>query len=100
MAKLGVRVLRSGAFLNEVYTAEPEATTRAVLQAAKDLKTPPYTVAELLHALREQGATTLVAQMSKALAVKPVERERMPKAICRIQREHKATVMRALQPIF
>ena len=35
---------------------------RAVLQAAKDLKKPPYTVAELLHVLREQGAKTTVSR--------------------------------------
>ncbi len=75
MAKLGVRVVRSGAFLNEVYAAESEATTRAVLQAAKDLKKPPYTVPELLYALRSQGAKTLVAQMAKALGVTPVAKE-------------------------
>lgn len=75
MAKLGVRVVRSGAFLNEVYASEPEATTRAVLQAAKDLRKPPYTVPELLYVLRSQGAKTLVAQMAKSLGVTPVEKE-------------------------
>lgn len=80
MSKLGVRVMRAGAFLNEVYAAQPDATTRAVLQAAKDLKNPPYTVAELLFALRKQGAKTLVAQMSKALGVKPVEKAKPAKA--------------------
>ena len=71
MAKLGVRVMRAGAFLNEVYAAEPAAATRAVQQAAKDLKKPPYTVPELLHALRAQGAKKMVAQMAKALGVTP-----------------------------
>lgn len=75
MAKLGVRVMRSGAFLNDVYKAEPDAATRAVLQAAKDLKKPPYTVPELLYALREQGAKTLAAQMAKVLGVTPVAKE-------------------------
>lgn len=71
MARLGVRVMRSGPFLNAVYKANPAATTRAVQQATKDLKAPPYTVEELLFALRAQGASTLVAQMSKALGVAP-----------------------------
>lgn len=74
MGKLGVRVLRPGEFLNEAYEAEPAAATRAVLQAAKDLKNPPYTVAELLYVLRERGAKTLVTQMSKALGIKPVKK--------------------------
>lgn len=72
MAMLGIRVLRPGAFLDEAYKAEPGAATRAVLQAAQDLKKPPYTVEELLHALREQGAKTLVAQIAKALGITPV----------------------------
>lgn len=75
MAKLGVRVMRSGAFLNDVYKAEPDAATRAVLQAASELKIPPYTVPELLYALREQGAKTLAAQMAKVLGVTPVAKE-------------------------
>ncbi len=72
MSELGVRVMRSGAFLDDVYKAEPDAATRAVLQATKDLKMPPYTVPELLHALREQGAKSLAAQMAKVLGVTPV----------------------------
>jgi hypothetical protein len=75
MGQVGVRVLRPGEFLNEAYEAEPEAATRAVLQAAKDLKKPPYTVAELLHVLREQGAKTLVTRMSKALGIRPAKKE-------------------------
>lgn len=67
--------MRAGAFLNEVFAAEPEATTRAVQQAAKDLKKPPYAVPELLYVLRSQGAKTLVAQMAKALGVTPVGKE-------------------------
>lgn len=40
LARLGVRVMRVE-FLDDVYRAEPEATTRAVCRAAKDLKKPP-----------------------------------------------------------
>ncbi|NDZ16934.1 hypothetical protein C7T35_27530 [Variovorax sp. WS11] len=75
MAKLGIRVIRSGAFLDEAYKAEPDAATRAVLQAARDLKKPPYTVEELLHALREQGAKMLVAQMARALGIRPAKKK-------------------------
>lgn len=49
LAKLGVRVMRSGTFLNEVYEAEPHAATHAVLRAAKDLKKPPYSVPDRVH---------------------------------------------------
>ena len=81
MAALGVRVMRSGTFLDAVYKADPRAATRAVMRAAQDLKSPPYSVAELLYALRSQGAKTLVAQMSKALAVTLVKKPAMPKAL-------------------
>jgi hypothetical protein len=74
MGRAGVRVLGPGAFLDEAYNAESDATTRAVMQAVKDLKKPPYTLAELLFVLREQGARTLVSRMSKALGVVPVDK--------------------------
>lgn len=73
MKALGVRVMQAGAFLDATYKAEPEASTRAVLQAARDLKKPPYTVAELLQVLRQEGAKILVSRMSKALGI-PVDR--------------------------
>ncbi|MFT3821633.1 MAG: hypothetical protein QM750_29105 [Rubrivivax sp.] len=59
----------------EAYDADPDAITRAVLQAAKDLKKPPYTVAELLYVLKQEGAKHLVSRMSKALEVEPVAKE-------------------------
>ncbi len=75
MARLGVRVMRVGEFLDEVYRAEPEATTRAVCRAAEDLKKPPYTIPELLAVLRKMGAKTLVLEMSRELGVTPVQKE-------------------------
>ena len=75
MKRLGVRVLRPGQFLDEAFDANPDAMARALLQAAKELKKPPYTVAELLYVLRQDGAKRLVAGMSKALGIKPVARE-------------------------
>ena len=75
MAKAGVRVMSSGSFLNAVYKADPAATTRAVTRAAKDLRHPPYRLPELLHALRSQGASTLVSKMSKQLGVTPVKKQ-------------------------
>ncbi len=75
MARLGVRVMRVGEFLDEVYRAEPEAATRAVCRAAEDLKKPPYTILELLAVLRKMGAKTLVLEMSRELGVTPVQKE-------------------------
>ncbi|WP_431048819.1 hypothetical protein [Roseateles sp. L2-2] len=65
MKRLGVRVLRPGEFLDEVFDAHPEAMSRAVSQAVKELKKPPYTLAELLDVLRQAGAKRLVAGMDK-----------------------------------
>ena len=70
MAKLGVRVMRVGEFLDEAYGAQPAAATRAVCQAVKDLRNPPYTLGELLDVLRQAGAGTLVAGLSKDLGVR------------------------------
>jgi hypothetical protein len=75
MKRLGVRVMRPGQFLDEAFDAEPDAVARAASQAAKELKKPPYTVAELLYVLREDGAKRMVAGVSKALGVKPVAKE-------------------------
>lgn len=75
MKRLGVRVLRPGQFLDEAFDADPDAVTRAVQQAAKELKKPPYTVAELLYVLQKDGAKRLVSGASEALGVKPVAKE-------------------------
>lgn len=75
MKALGVRVLRPGQFLDEAYAANPDAVTRAILQAAKELKKPPYTVAELLFVLQKEGAKRLAGGVSNALGVKPVAKE-------------------------
>ena len=75
MKRLGVHVMRPGQFLDEAYDANTDAVTRAVLQAARELKKPPYTVAELLYVLKQAGAKRLVAQMSKAIGVKPVAKD-------------------------
>lgn len=63
MKSLGVRVLRPGAFLNEAYASDPEAVERAIACTQKDLKSPPYTLAELLDVLYKAGARTMVAAL-------------------------------------
>ncbi len=74
MKELGVRVLRAGPFLDECYAAEPEACERALLQSVSDLKTPPYSREELLHALLQHGANKLVAGLSATWGVTPAPR--------------------------
>ncbi len=75
MKQLGVRVLQPGRFLDEAFDANADAVARAVQQAAKELKKPPYTVAELLYVLQQEGAKQLVAGVSQALNVMPVLKE-------------------------
>jgi hypothetical protein len=75
MRKLGVRVITSGAFFDEVYAAEPAAAERAIQQAVKDLKNPPYTVAELLFALKAGGAKELVTELSTRWTVIPTKHD-------------------------
>ena len=74
MGALGVRVIRSGAFLNEVYGAEPAKSEQALLQSVSDLKHPPYTREEMLGSLQAQGAKTMVAQLAKKWSVTPVKK--------------------------
>ena len=71
MGKLGVRVMRIGQFLNEAYAADPDAVKRAISQAARELKNPPYTVVELLHVLKKLGATELVSGISRDMEIAP-----------------------------
>jgi hypothetical protein len=76
MANLGVRVMTSGDFLNEVFTAEPAAMERAIDQAVRDLRSPPYTLQELLFALREQGAHLMVDGVAATRGVIPKRKPR------------------------
>jgi hypothetical protein len=62
----GVPVMRAETFLDTARTASSEAMTRAVRQAAKDLKTPPYTVAGLLHALHGESAKPWCREQRKS----------------------------------
>lgn len=77
MADLGVRIMKSGQFLNLAYLSEPYAVEAAIDQAVKDLKAPPYTLAELLFALGEHGAEVLVEKMSANRGIKPVKKKKM-----------------------
>lgn len=76
MAELGVRVMTSGDFLNEAFTAEPAATERAIDRAVCDLKSPPYTLEELLFALRDQGAHLMVEGLASKRGVTPKRQPR------------------------
>ena len=54
--KLGIEVIKAGAFLDRLFEAEPQRTSQAIAKSLSDLTKPPYTVAELVAALRLHGA--------------------------------------------
>lgn len=54
--KLGIEVIKAGAFLDRLFEAAPVRTSRAITKSLSDLTEPPYTVAELVAALRLHGA--------------------------------------------
>lgn len=76
MGKLGVKVMRPGHFLNDAYKSNAEDVLRAIKSAASELKSPPYTIEEMLFNLREQGAKAMVESISARLGLNPVKKAR------------------------
>ena len=54
--KLGIDVIKAGAFLDRLFGAEPHRTSQAIAKSLSDLLRPPYSIAELVAALRLHGA--------------------------------------------
>jgi hypothetical protein len=54
--KLGIEVIKAGAFLDRLFEVAPVRTCQAIAKSLSDLKKPPYTLAELVAALRLRGA--------------------------------------------
>lgn len=54
--KLGIAVLKAGAFLDRLFEAAPVRTSQAIAKSLSDLTKPPYSKAELVAALRLHGA--------------------------------------------
>jgi len=54
--KLGVEVIKAGAFVDRLFDAAPARVSQAITKSLSDLTKPPYTVAELVAALRLHGA--------------------------------------------
>lgn len=57
--KIGIEVIKPGAFLDRLYGAAPQKTRQTVAKSLNDLKKPPYSKEELLAALRLHGARAL-----------------------------------------
>ncbi|OYT91536.1 MAG: hypothetical protein CFE43_12915 [Burkholderiales bacterium PBB3] len=56
--KLGIEVIKAGAFVDRLFDAAPSRASQAIAKSLSDLTKPPYTVAELVAALRLHGAKT------------------------------------------
>lgn len=69
MKRIGVHVLPPGEFLDEIFMRDPSAAARAVAQAARDLKHPPYSVEELLAAIAANGAKVFARGVSRILGI-------------------------------
>lgn len=59
--KLGIEVIKAGAFVDRLFDAAPARVSRAIARSLSDLKKPPYSVAELVAALRLHGAKATAA---------------------------------------
>ncbi len=54
--KLGIEVIKAGAFLDRLFGVAPRRTIQAIAKSLHDLQKPPYSRAELAAALRLHGA--------------------------------------------
>jgi len=66
MAELGIKVVTPGAFIDLLFQAAQDRVAEALGQTVCDLKTPPYTKADLLGSLSLHGAKATVKHFSKA----------------------------------
>ncbi|OIP15535.1 MAG: hypothetical protein CO105_14575 [Comamonadaceae bacterium CG_4_9_14_3_um_filter_60_33] len=57
--KLGIEVIKAGAFLDRLFDAAPDRTCQAIAKSLSDLKKPPYTLTEMIAALRLHGAKAM-----------------------------------------
>lgn len=54
--KLGIEVIKAGAYLDRLFHLAPARTCQAIAKSLNDLTKPPYSKAELVSALRLHGA--------------------------------------------
>ena len=67
--KLGIKVVKAGAFLDGMFEAEPQRSIQAISKSFSDLKKPPYSREEMLAALRLHGARATAAGLAQSWAV-------------------------------
>jgi hypothetical protein len=67
-SKLGIEVIKAGAFVDRLFDAAPIRVSQAIAKSLSDLTKPPYSKAELVDALRLHGAKATadgIAQFTK-----------------------------------
>ena len=67
--KLGIEVVKAGAFLDSMFKAEPQRSIQAISKSLSDLKKPPYSRQEMLAALRLHGARATAAGLARSWEV-------------------------------
>lgn len=63
--KLGIEVIKAGAFLDRLFDAAPARTCQAIVKSFSDLTKPPYSKAELVAALHLHGAKATAGGLEK-----------------------------------
>lgn len=63
--KLGIGVVKAGAFLDQLFAADPARTCQAIAKSLSELKKPPYSPTQMLAALRLHGAHTLAEGLAQ-----------------------------------
>jgi len=67
--KLGIEVVKAGAFVDGMFEAEPQRSIHAISKSLSDLKKPPYSRQEMLAALRLHGARVTAAGLAPSWAI-------------------------------
>lgn len=66
--KLGIEVIKAGAFLDRLFGVAPRRTIQAISRSLHDLQKPPYSRADLAAALRLHGAKATADGLDKVSA--------------------------------
>jgi hypothetical protein len=64
--KLGIEVIKAGAFLDRLFEADSQRTHQAISKSLGDLKNPPYSREDMLGALRLHGAKALAKGLAES----------------------------------
>ena len=67
--KLGIEVIKAGAFLDRLFEADPHRCCQAISKSLSDLKNPPYSREEMLSALRLHGARATAEGLAQSWGV-------------------------------